>query len=624
MRNRSLNAEQWGRLAAAIRDVADTYLRYAIELSFLAQQTYNFESDKRLDVIRFDYDASDVGAMLAADFLLRDLDTIEQDYIVSQQVRLQQMRYVVSLTREYPSALQTLGADGSVTFSVRLEQLERHFPGMIGLRIAAVDVQPIALMDPTRVTVQLTALGGSVRLRRQPGGSPLDAADVAPAIDWLGDDGADWPFKLRTGNPETAVFTGLSRQDAASLSAITANERSAFEGQPAASSWQLELSARENQIVPETLADCLLTFVISGYHDQEFKNVVESRIANRPASPTVRVLSARRMFPDAYYSLVRYGRMKLPVLPRHLSLSGRARDLRNVAVLLPLTQDGPELGRSYCRYPIELDVQPGSNLQVLTALPHFTFAMNGLTLTCNYQPPAGSPIVASDVSWEFGDGSMLAAIHIPNQPTVVEHTYARPGRRELIARLVVGTRLVEYRAAICVSEQFVPESPLVVAPAITAGALTPDGNVPVTISLAAAGLSIDCTTEKGRQFADSGTVQLSLKPGPQLLRFVASRSLSCHFFGMQQYTRAVPVVLNRGRVSTNRTFVDDNETTTTPNSFTNHVFGGHVLSPVDRWSLELPIAANPWFRSASSSDVEQADFSELADAFIALEYVAVG
>ncbi|MGH8487359.1 MAG: hypothetical protein ACREXS_00400 [Gammaproteobacteria bacterium] len=36
LRNRTLNAEQWFRLANAIRGVADTYLRYAIELAFLS------------------------------------------------------------------------------------------------------------------------------------------------------------------------------------------------------------------------------------------------------------------------------------------------------------------------------------------------------------------------------------------------------------------------------------------------------------------------------------------------------------------------------------------------------------------------------------------------------------
>src|SRR5207245_7158210 len=105
LRNQTLNADQWFRIANGIRSVSDTYLRYAMELAFLAQQAYNFEADKRLDVIRFDYDLSDVGAMLAADFLLRDLDSLERDLVVSQQSRQQQIRYVLSTAREFPETL---------------------------------------------------------------------------------------------------------------------------------------------------------------------------------------------------------------------------------------------------------------------------------------------------------------------------------------------------------------------------------------------------------------------------------------------------------------------------------------------------------------------------------------
>ena len=108
LRNRTLNAELWYRLSGAIRAVADIYLRYGVEMGFLAEQAYEFEADKRINVIRFDYDASELGDMLAGDFLLRDLDTLEQDLIVGQKIRQQQVRYVLSLARESPEALQDL------------------------------------------------------------------------------------------------------------------------------------------------------------------------------------------------------------------------------------------------------------------------------------------------------------------------------------------------------------------------------------------------------------------------------------------------------------------------------------------------------------------------------------
>ena len=333
MRNRVLNTEQWYRLAGAIRSVGDTYLRYAIETAFLAQQAYNFEGDRRLNVIRFDYDQSDVGGMLAADFLLRDLDTLEQDLIVTQKTRLQHVRYVLSLAREFPDLLHTLGETGEGTFSMRLEQLERHFPGLFNLRIDSVDVQPVALMDARRTSIELTHLGtGMIRLKAQPGASPLNTTDLAPDGDWLRNVGAEWPVKLHVSGPEASFFSGLSRQEPASLGAITANERGAFEGLPAASSWRIDMSMSENQVVPGTLADMIIIFNVSGYHDPELRAAVT---AAKPQTTTLTsLLSAQSVFPDAFYDFTRTGRMVWKVPRETLTLNGDVGRLRNIGFSL--------------------------------------------------------------------------------------------------------------------------------------------------------------------------------------------------------------------------------------------------------------------------------------------------
>ena len=165
-------------------------------LAFLAQQAYNFESDKRLSVIRFDYALSDVGAMLAADFLSRDLDALEQDLLSTAQRMDAAYVYVLSLSRDRPDLLAALAVDGSAIFSVRLEELERHFPGLVDLRIATVDVQVVALMDPTRSPRSYTSRHGRVSVSRPSLRLALDVSDVAPADDWLGSAGTPWPTSL--------------------------------------------------------------------------------------------------------------------------------------------------------------------------------------------------------------------------------------------------------------------------------------------------------------------------------------------------------------------------------------------------------------------------------------------
>ena len=617
MRNRTLNTEQWYRLAGAIRSVGDTYLRYAIEMAFLAQQAYDFETDSRLNVIRFDYDASEVGAMLAADFLLRDLDGLEHDLVSNQQTRQQQVRYVVSMAREFPESLRALADTGEVTISLRLEQLERHFPGLANLRISSVELQPVALMDPTRVSIELTHLGtGMVRLKAQPGTSPLNDTDLAANGDWLPNAAANWPIKIHVSGPDTAVFSGLSRQDIAGLSMISANQRAAFEGLPAASSWRIDLSQGENQIVPDTLADVVIAFTLSGYYDAELNDVVTNTASSARTLATTAVISARRVLPDAYYSLVHYGKVEWPLSERMLSLTGTPNELHNIAVLLPLTQNAIELGRCYCRYPIRVDIAAGA-VTVLTALPQFTLASTGLKLDCAFTGIAGSA-----VTWDFGDNTPLA------QGPTAQHLYARPGLYQVVIRLAKDQKLVEYRAAVAVSASRSVVSPLIVSPTFSTTAVAPDGSVTLTVAPPAnmPDVSIDCAVAKVRAGADTGPVTLKLKPGRYELTFVAMRKIAARFYSKQRYLPAVPVTVYRQRVATNRTFDSSTgaNTTTAPNQFTTQLFGsGNVtISPADRWTLELPLAENPCFATVSSSDVVEFDGSELNDALLSLEFLA--
>jgi hypothetical protein len=616
MRNRILNTEQWYRMAGAIRSVGDTYLRYAIETSFLAQQAYDFEADRRLNVIRFDYDLSSVGAMLAADFLLRDLDTLEQDLIVSQQTRQQQVRYVLSMAREFPETLRSLAETGEVTFSMRLEQLERHFPGLVNMRISSVELQAVALMDPARVSVQLTRLGtGMVRLKAQPGTSPMNGGDLPADSDWLPNVAADWPVKIHVSGPDTALFSGLSRQEAASLGMITANERAAFEGLPGASSWRIDMSMKENQVVPGTLADMLISFALSGYYDSGLNDAVTTAASSQRPFATTSFISARRALPDSYYSLVHYGKLDWTLSERMLSLAGTPNELRNLAVVLPLVPNGLELGRCYCRYPVQLEVSSGA-VNVLTTLPQFTMTPTGLTLNCAFTGPAGT-----ELTWDFDDGTPLM------QGADVQHVYARPGRYEVVTRLAKDGKLVEYRSAAVVSANHPIVAPLIVTPTFSASAISPDGTVALTVSTlpGATDVSIDCSAGKVRAWADAGPITLNLKPGSHVIDFLAMRNLSARFYSKQRYLPASPVSLHRERVSTNRTFDPSTgvSTTTSPNAFTMQLFENNnvTISPVDRWTLELPLAENPWFTTVSTADVAEFDGSELNDAIVGLEFM---
>jgi len=607
LRNRTLNAELWYRLSAAIRAVADTYLRYGIEMAFLAEQAYEFEADKRINVIRFDYDVSDLGNMLAGDFLLRDLDTLEQDLIVGQKIRQQQVRYVLSLAREFPEALQELRENGAMTFSLRLEQLERRFPGLFNLRITSVEVLPVALMDVTRFSLELTHLGsGQVRLKTQPA-----TAEGPTGSDWLEGVESDWSVKVRVTGPETAVYSGLTRQELAGLpSFFASNQRGAFEGLAGASAWRVDLSMKENRIVPDTLADLLITFTLSGYYDATLRDAVDH--APRKALANTTWFSAHQQFPDAFYQFNRVGRMDWQITADFLSLQGALGELQNVAVLCSPSQKRPELGRLLCSYPIEFEVDATGNVRMLRELPLLSFATNGLALSATLNTPSGS-----SVTFDFGDSTGLA------DSTTLPHIYTKPGRYDVLIRIAANGRLTEYHAAVVVSRQHAVPPPCVVAPLLQT--TLAGGKITLQPSLQPPpGESLTVIWQIDDQEPDAGSdpVTFTLDPGRYVLRFSAIRPLTARFYSQQRYAPNVHLQLNGLHLATNRTFdvTTGTETTTNLNAFGQHVFGSGVLSPTDRWTFELPLDDNPAVVSVSSTDVKQPDLSELADTFLALEY----
>jgi peptidoglycan hydrolase-like protein with peptidoglycan-binding domain len=637
MRNRALNTEQWYRLAGAIRSVGDTYLRYAIETAFLAQQAYNFEGDRRIDVIRFDYDLSDVGQELAGDFLLRDLDTLEQDLIVNEKTRLQHMRYVLSLAREFPDLMRAIGETGEGTFSMPLERLERHFAGLCNLRIDSVDVQPVALMDTTRTSIELTHLGtGMIRLRAQPGASPLNTTDLLPGGDWLGSAGSEWPIKVHVSGPDTSLFTGISRLEASSLGTITPNERGAFEGLPAASSWQLRMSLNENNVVPGTLADVLITFNISGYHDPELRSAIDATKSQVRASTMV--LSAQRTFPDGFFDFSRTGRMVWKVRQQILSRDGDLGRLRNIGMSLRPGATNVQYSRLMTRMRVNfrLNDTAGTSgaVTVFTGIPETSVSQTSPMTVAVRAAMNG----ATELAWDFGDGTpILRSVRTgtTTPPAEGTHTYARPGRYVIKLRCVQNDALSEFRVSVAVSRKLKLGDPLIITPS----RFTVDGSTrAVTIGAGGA------VQQAGRMFwrvgdltAEGNTATFKLKPGNYTLDFVAVRKLSFRAYGAQRFFGgAVPLPLRGFSAMTNRTFDgngnEKNGTGTPPlparNELAKRLFDKGTISPEDDWTFELIPEEILGVPAGTLVAGEELDLADIQDVALTMEYdvapVAVG
>jgi hypothetical protein len=631
LRNRVLSAEQWYRLVAAIRSVSETYLRYAVELAFLAEQAYEFEADKRINVIRFDYDFSEVGDFLAADFLLKDLDTMEHDLIITQRQRQQQVRYVLSMAREFPEALQEIRDRGKATFSLRLEQFERRFPGLYNIRIGAVDVLPVALMDATRFSLELTHLGTSqVRLKAQPdtppgtpSPSPLNTNDLpVPEGEWLAELQEAWPAKLRVTGPETAVFSGLTRQDANAVFPLaTTGQRHAFEALGAAAAWQVDFTARENQFVPESLADLLITFTLSGYHDSELRAAIDE--VKPRTSALTSILSAQQLFPDALYDFSRTGRMVWKVPRGMLTLNGDLGRLRNIGFSLRPGAPNAHFSRLLTRLRVNFRVHESSSgasgVTILTAIPAISVAQTA-PLTVAVRATLDT---ATELAWDFGDGTAIRRTSrsnaAPLAPAEETHKYARPGRYVIKLRCVQNGSLSEFRINVAVSRAQKVGDPLIVLPGITFDpaskriSLTTSGAVPEAGRL---------LWRVGDASAEGNGATFMLEPGHYTLDFVAVRQLSFRAYSTQRYiANAAPLRLIGLSATTDRTF-DPNSmgTGTNGNELSRRLFGSGEISPEDEWTFELIPQEVVGLPAGTDIGTEQLELSDIQDVALWMEY----
>ena len=627
--DRVLNDEQWFRLANSIRSIADTYLRYAVEIAFLAEQAYEFEADKQMNIIRFDYDLSELGDLLAGDFLLRDLDTLEHDLIITQREREQHVRYVLSMAREFPAALKELRENRRVTFSVLLEQIERRFPGLILARLGAVDVLPLALMDQSRFSIRLTHQGFS-RMRRRP----------APGAD----SAKPWPAEPRLHAPETAIYSGLSRQDAASIFPVTTSgQRNAFEGRGAAGAWEIDMSMEENQVVPGSLADMLITFNIAGFFD--------AVVRTEPVTPDLGVatsyISAREVFPDNFFDFSRTGKMVLPLTADLLILSGTPGKVRNVGVLVVPARSRKQYRRyastGLVEFTVRDDGTPIINPDTLPPSLRFQYPdpAKPLRIAGELIAPAGAT-----ATWDPGDGTPML------EGAAFEHEYARPAVYQVTLRIVFGERLQEYQCEIAVARDVLLELPLVAVPELIKEPQSPTGKRTIraraTFPSEAGQQGRTATTwhvveaPRARRVPDDGgasdrneavlDLPLEIVAGNRQLHlaFRAVRSQEILFYSRQRYRREPDQTLHMAalNVATNRRY-DPAATQPPLNAAAKHFFGDPptaVFSPVDTWTFELPRQENgqqgpsPFSAPGSKPGSLLFDGAQIEDLVLTLEY----
>ncbi|HEX3030367.1 MAG TPA: PKD domain-containing protein, partial [Clostridia bacterium] len=615
MRGRNLNQEKWYRLVQTMYTLSRNYMRYAVELAFLAEQAYEFEADKPINIIKFDYDVIENGEMVGADFLLNDLDTLEQDMITNQTVNQQQVRYVISLAREFPEAFNDLRINGSTIFALPLEKLERRFPGLFNIRIGNIDITPVALMDPTRFSLELTNMGyNQVRLNR---GFQGDSSSSS-VQSWNTDIDGIWPVKLSVCGPDTVVLSGMSRQDRDSVfSFITSNQRSPFENLGAASAWRIDMSMEENQVVPDSLADIIITLNLSGYYDAALKKEIESKPT--PSRILTQWFSARRNFPDSFYELNHNAIMNWDISKNALSLKQKVGQLRNIGFMLSTDPGRPQFNSLTSTYEFEFTITPGGALEY--EIPHINLSQNNLTLDAEASVYKVDALSAGwEFSWNFGDDTGW----LSGSP--LQHTYTKPGRYTVVLRTVKGGKLLEYTMWVTVSRKYKLTGPLTVYPSlkitgkegeffkITAKPIIPTKLVSTEIAL-------DSIWSANRKILELDSAsQFKLETGKYKLSFTAVRDLNARIYSKQCYFPGKTVSIKLLTAASNQYAKDKAGNTQPPNELCRHIFASGPITPDDKWTLELKPEDNEFLRSVTTNDIQKVDLDIVNDIVLSMEY----
>jgi len=423
---------------------------------------------------------------------------------------------------------------------------------------------------------------------------------------------AQWPVKIRVLGPETSIFSGLTRQDASAIFPFASTaQRGAFESLGAAAGWRIDMSMKENQVIPGTLADVLITFTLSGYYDVDLRTVVAN--AQRQPAVLTQWLSARQRFADAFYQFNQDGRMIWDVTGNMLSLDVPVQNLRNLGVILVPGARQVQFSSLMSTYLVELDVAADGQFETLTPIPEITVSLDQLQVTASAGGTAGAT-----VSWDFreGDGFQSA----------IQHTYNQPGEYEIGLRLVQDSRLYEYKMDVSVSRTQTLIAPLTAFPSFEPA---PQGQTGILAKVnAPPGEEVAIIWRVDQNQAErEPEMLLDLPPGKHVVMFTAIRKLQTRLYSQQRFVPDQLLDFDSLRSSTNRVFeLDGTETTgvapnDAANALTEHFFPlNQPLSPVDSWTLELSLNDNPFLLSVTPNDNPQIDLKGIEDAILILEY----
>ena len=308
--NETFTPELWNRMATVMRYISRSYQQWAIGIAKLMERAYNFETDSNLQVIKTEYPVPQTGDLLGSDFLLRDIDSFTYHYITNTQKKESQLKDVISLRNDYPFHFYEFLQSGRLTFETSLHDFDRAHPGFYGQRLQAIEVEVVGLLPPEGI--QGTLRGGIVSRYRQANGTE----------------------KTRVHGVDTIALSNYTVRNDAFIFRSDIRKMGLFEGHGVATTWELDLPRRSNNLDYRLITDVRLVL----YYNARYSHLLRDQVLSRPPLPGetihVRDFAMRYDFPEVWYQFLRSQQMTFTLDPDYLPRNETAFTTDKVALRL--------------------------------------------------------------------------------------------------------------------------------------------------------------------------------------------------------------------------------------------------------------------------------------------------
>ena len=232
--------------------------------------------------------------LLAGDALLLDIDSFTYDLITTVQRKDVPIKHTVSLAEQYPFLFETeFRNTGRIEFELRLDDLDRVYPGTYARRLETVEVEVQGVLPAGGVHGTLTNAGIS-RYR---------TADIND-------------LKVRIQPKETMVLSEHRVRDDALIFPADPRQLKLFEGVGVESTWVVELPRVSNDLDYRAISDIRLTFYCQAKHDRNLEAAVRTQLAAIPGNQQAgRIIPLRWTFPDAFFNFQDTGQLAFSLTP---------------------------------------------------------------------------------------------------------------------------------------------------------------------------------------------------------------------------------------------------------------------------------------------------------------------